>query len=110
MRISILRLAGLAVFMAIPALPALSQSAAQAVADANSRAVCGGGALVSAEYLPNGTLRATCRGAGQGVPETGLATGPAAAGLTAALALIVIANDDDAASSTTTTTTTTSGD
>ncbi|MFW8594823.1 hypothetical protein ACOHWE_11510 [Cribrihabitans neustonicus] len=107
MRSNALRLAWMVMALTVPASSALAQSAAQALADANSRAACGSGTPVSAEYLPGGALSVTCRAAPQGLPQTGLAPGTAAGVLAAAAALAVIANDDGGAAGTTTTTTTT---
>ncbi len=88
---------------------------AQAVAEAQSRLVCGSGTVVDATYVPGGLLRATCRAQARTTQNrlpselqgTGLSTGAAVGA--GALLVVVVASGGGSGSTTTTTTTTAGG-
>jgi len=87
-----------------------SAQADAALAQAKARLACGGGTVVSSQFLPNGTLQVTCS---QPQPQTestvlqGTAlTTPAALGVLAVAVVLVIATGGTDTGTTTTTTTT----
>lgn len=79
-----------------------------ALNDAVRRGVCGTAQPVSAEYLPTGELKVTCRQIASEGPlaGTGLTNEQAGVALFTVLALAVIAGDSDDSATTTTTTST----
>lgn len=95
----------MALSLGLPSTAALAQ-AEQALAEAQSRAVCAPGTLVNATYVGNGLLRVTCSRATprtpseNGLPRTGLGAAPAIAGL-AVVTLIAISGGGDTPSTTT---------
>ncbi|MDE4097745.1 MULTISPECIES: hypothetical protein [Rhodobacterales] len=96
--------------------PLAAQGASAALNEAKSRAACGAGVPVSAQYLPGGLLKVTCRASNsQAVSETlpeamqgtGLSPTAAAGVILSSVILLVVTGDDETGTTTTTTTTTT---
>ena len=91
-----------------------SQALPPALNAAKARVACGAGTPISAEYLPNGQIKVTCRSPSnssstEALRNTGISSGAVTGGALLTAVILSVAGGDDG-NSTTTSTTTTGGD
>ena len=94
---------------ALSSTAALSQTSSVALGEARVRLACGTGTVVSAQYLPGGTIKVTCRGNSLGNADSvlgGTGLNPAFPGLAPITTAIVVGVIAGGSGGTTTTTTT----
>jgi hypothetical protein len=91
-----------------------SQALPPALNAAKARVACGAGPPISAEYLPGGQIKVTCRSPSnssstEALRNTGITSGVAGAGALLTAVILAVAGGDDGNSTTTSTSTTATG-